>query len=200
MRRIALLAAVVALVASACGGAADAEEGVATIDDTALLDISGTTAAPEMTEEEVLLAFTQCLRDNGLDIDDPTVDAEGNLRLSRPDGAGEQGQDGNEVFGAARQACRELLEGVTLGFRDVDVTELEDQLLAFAACVRDNGYESMPDPDLSGLGNPGQGGGGPFGELDRDDPAFQMAAEQCQDILAGFPREPGGGRGGQGDG
>ena len=69
--------------------------------------------------------------------------------------------------------------------------------------MRDNGYEEMPDPDLSSFGTPGQGGGGPFGQLDRDDPDFIAASEECQDILAGFQRGPGGGgggRGGQGNG
>ncbi|MEN8114577.1 MAG: hypothetical protein ABFS21_09335 [Actinomycetota bacterium] len=32
--------------------------------------------------EEAMLAFTQCLRDQGIDIDDPTVDADGNVRLA----------------------------------------------------------------------------------------------------------------------
>lgn len=195
MKRILMLVAVLALVATACGGTADADEGVASLDDSQTLDLVDPIDDPEPSEEEALLAFTQCLRDNGLDVDDPTVDAEGNLRLSRPNNAGEQTQSSREEFRAAREACSDRLEGVTLGFQDVDQTELEDQLLEFAMCMRENGYEDMPDPDLSNVGTPGQGGGGPFGQLDRDDPAFQAAAEQCQDILAGFDRGAGGGSG-----
>ena len=61
----------------------------------------------------------------------------------------------------------------------------------------------MPDPDFSGT--PGQGGGGgPFGAIDRTDPAFQAASEACQDVLPGVGPGGGGGGlrggGGQGDG
>ncbi len=200
MKRILLLVAVLALVATACGGTADADEGVASLDSSQSLEASDLTVAPQVNEEEALLAFTQCLRDNGVDVTDPTVDAAGNLRLSRPNDAAGQSQDAREEFRAAREACGELLEGVTLGFQDVDQTELEDRLLEFAACMRENGYEDMPDPDLSDFGTLGQGGGGPFGQFDRDDPAFQEAQEQCQEVLAGFGPGPGGGRGAQGTG
>ncbi len=50
----------------------------------------------------------------------------------------------------------------------------------FAACMRDNGFD-MPDPDFSGLALRGDG---PFGEVDLEDPAFESALEQCDDILA----------------
>ena len=58
-------------------------------------------------------------------------------------------------------ACGELLEGATLGFREgFDRTELEDTLVEYAACMRENGYD-MPDPDFSGSGaGPGAGPGG----------------------------------------
>lgn len=197
MKRLPLLIAVLALVATACGGSADADDGVATLDDATLLDTPDASLAPDVSREEALLAFTACMREAGVDIDDPTVDADGNLRIARPNsGAGAEDGDGgnfrNEEFQAAREQCGELLEGATLGFQDQDRTEIEDQLLEFAACVRDNGYD-MPDPDLSNFGTPGQGGGGPFGNIDRDDPAFQDATEACQDILSGFGA--GGGRG-----
>ena len=190
MKRMLLLIAVLALVAAACGGSAGADEGVASLDDSTQLDTVSTTAAPEGTREEALLAFTACLRDEGFDVEDPTVDSEGNLRLARPAEAQEEDFD-RDAYRAAREACDEYLENVTLGFRDEDRTEIEDQLLAFAACVRENGYD-MPDPDFSGT--PGQGGGGgPFGAIDRTDPAFQAASEACQDVLPGVG--PGGGGG-----
>lgn len=202
MKRIMLLVAVMALVATACGGSADADDGVASLDGSVILDGATDTTVATMTEEEALLAFTACLRDAGVDIDDPTVDAEGNLQIGRPNaGAGAAGGDtGNfdrEAFRAAREECDDFLEGVALGFRDTDRTEIEDQLLEFAACVRENGYQ-MDDPDFSGT--PGQGGGGgPFGGIDLEDPAFVAASEACQDALPGFG--PGGGPiGGRGGG
>lgn len=186
MRRVLLLPVVLALVATACGGSAGADDGVASLDASAVIDAGATTAAPEPSQEEALLAFTACLRDQGIDVPDPTMDAAGNLRLARPDTApGDPGFD-RETFRAAREACAEHLQDVTLGFRGEDRTEIEDQLLEFAACVRDNGYD-MPDPDFSA--EPGQGGGGgPFGQIDREDPVFQAAQAACADVLPGIGR------------
>ena len=56
----------------------------------------------------------------------------------------------------------------------------EEALLAFAACMRDNGVE-MPDPQfgLDGKANMGT----LFGELDEDDAAVQAATEACDAYL-----------------
>ncbi len=197
MKRIPILLAALAVVATACGGSADANEGVASLDDSAVLETADPVDAPEMTEEEALLAFTACLRDAGVEIDDPTVDADGNLRIARPNQAAGDGEFDRESFRSARESCSHHLEGVNLGFRAEDRTEIEDQLLEFAACMRDNGYD-MPDPDFSGT--PGQGGGGPFGQIDPDDPAFQTAQEACSEIIDGFGRGVGPGPGGRGAG
>lgn len=208
LRMLALIA-VFGLLVAACGGGAEADAGVASLEDP---DAGQTLAAQEdptaggdetedveQTREEALLAFTACLRENGVDIEDPTVDAEGNVQLTRPGQQGGQGTGGNDEFREAREACADLLEDAALGFRGTDSTELEDNLVEFAECMRDNGYD-MPDPDFSAFG-PGQGGGGgPFGEIDRDDPAFQAASEACEDILAGFGRGAGGRPGGGGNG
>jgi len=202
MKRAPILFASVALAAAACGGSADAAAGVASLDDTAQANVVESAAVPEMTQEEALLAFTACMRENGIDIDDPTVDADGNLRIGRPNaGAGAEGADPDrlrdEEFRTAREDCGELLQGVALGFQQTDRTEFDDQLLEFAACMRDNGVD-MPDPDFTefgpGLGAPGEGEGrgGPFGDIDRSDPDFQAAQEACQDILAGFGSGGGG--------
>ena len=193
MKRIPVLVAALAVLAAACGGSADADDGVASLDDSVVVATTDTAAAADLTEEEALLAFTACLRDAGVDIDDPTVDADGNLRIARPNNAAENPDFDREAFGAARESCSQYLEGVNLGFQAEDRTEIEDQLLEFAACMRDNGYD-MPDPDFSG-GGPGQGGGGPFGQIDRDDPAFQVAQEACSEIIDGFGRGGGPGRG-----
>lgn len=191
MKRILLLVGALAIVASACGAAGNSADGVASLDDSALAETTDTLGAAVMTDEEALFAFAACLRDLGLDIEDPTVDAAGNLRLRPPT----RSEDGPPIDRATVQAeCGHLLEGVSLGFRNQDRTEIEDQLLAFAGCMRDNGYD-MPDPDFNATGQ----GGGPFGPIDRRDPEFQAAAEQCGDILAGFG--PGGrGAGGRGQG
>ncbi len=201
MRRFIFLTAF-ALVAVAC-------DGDAAVDDVASLEGTGTTVASDQTAEEVsteeaLLEFSACMREQGVDMADPTVDADGNVQIQPPQGAGAGADFDFDEIQPAFEECQSFLEDVTLGFQDADLTELQDDLLEFAACMRDNGYD-MDDPDLSAFGAGGGGGGdgppagGPFGEIDQDDPAFQAASAACQDILAGVGFGPGGGaRGGGG--
>ncbi|MDH3730708.1 MAG: hypothetical protein OES13_06255 [Acidimicrobiia bacterium] len=188
MKRILVTAVALALVAAACGGGSRSD-GVASLEDNATPALAagddgsadGATATTEMDPELALLEFTQCLRDNGVDVGDPEVDGDGNLGF----GGRVQGNDleaDREAFQAAREACADILEGVSFEFRDRDRTEIEDTLVEFATCMRDNGYD-MPDPDFSGF-SPGSGGGGPFSEADPEDPAFIAANETCEEVLS----------------
>ena len=200
--RLLALVAIFALIAVACSSAEGADRGVVSLEDAepAGTLAVGDDAVADQTEEEALLAFTACLRDQGLDVADPTVDADGNLQLTRPTGGQGTANFDRQAFRDAREACEGLLDGVTLGFGgDLDLTEFQDSLLEFAQCVRDNGYD-MADPDFTNFGEPGQGGpgGGPFGEIDFDDPAFEAAQEACGDILGDNARFGAGRRGGGG--
>jgi hypothetical protein len=205
MRLRAFLA--LALILAACGGAAaDTGDGVASLEDPTVT----TTAADETADPEAAaIAFTECMRENGVEMEDPTVDADGNVMPGRPTELPEpeEGENGerivaqagevSEELGAAFEECGDLLEGTAFGFTDVDQTELQDQLLELAQCLRDQGLE-VADPDLS---EPGQGGepgqdiepgqGGPFG-IDFQDPAVQAAMEQCQELVPNFAGGPGG--------
>ncbi len=195
------------LVLGACGSGNAEAEGVASLDGqssngVAADDQAGQAAEDaetetELTQEEALLAFAQCMRENGVDMEDPTVDADGNLVFGRFGGQepGQVSDEDRDTLGAAREACSAEFEGAALGFREVDQTALQDNLLAFAQCMRDNGYEEMEDPDFTALGPGagGEGGGGPFGDIDPSDPKFQAAQDECSYIVAGFG--PGDGRG-----
>jgi hypothetical protein len=200
MRFRAFLA--LALTLAACGGAAaDTGDGVASLDYTTVT----TTAADETADPEAAaIAFTECMRENGVEMEDPTVDADGNVMPGRPTELPEpeEGENGERIVAqagevseelrAAFEGCGDLLEGTAFGFTDVDQTELQDQLLELAQCLRDQGLE-VADPDLSG--EPGQdiepGQGGPFG-IDFQDPAVQAAMEQCQELVPNFAGGPGG--------
>ena len=203
VKRLTMIATLLAfgLLAAACSGS-DSGSGVASLEtqtDTAqdLDPTSGDAAVDDsVSDEEAILAFAACLRNQGLDIEDPTVDADGNLRPPRPRDIGE---DDREVMRSAMDACSENLENVAFGLDGADQTERQDQLLEYAACMRDNGFD-MPDPNFSAIGAPGQGGGGPFGAIDRDDPAFQAAQEACADIFGADGHIPGAGPGGGGGG
>lgn len=219
MTPLTLLIAV-AVIATACGSG-ESGTGLATVDDVVVAGDStsdtvaslgdgnaastdGGVPVAEVDIEEAMLAFAQCMRDEGVEMADPELDADGNFRLNLR-GLADAVEVDREVVRIARDACSEYLEGVTQQFQDFDRSEIEDQLLAFAVCMRDNGYD-VPDPDLSFT--PGSGGGdqgeagrvGPFGDIDPQDPVFIAAAEICQtEFSFGGPGGlPGGGRGGVG--
>jgi hypothetical protein len=198
------------LALAACSGTGDDTAGVASLEGEVAAAEAGADsktaddAAPTLEETEArMLEFASCMRAEGIDIGDPVVDADGNVtfggfgpgaRGGDPDGGGPP-----EGIRAAFDSCGGLLDGLQLGGRrgDIDQTELQDTLLEFAQCMRDEGAD-MDDPDFSNFGQPGEGGGpaaggGPFGALDRDDPAVQAATDVCDDLLAGIGRGPGAG-------
>ena len=180
------------LLAAACGGA-DADSGVASLDSETQAEQAEDAAIDSASEEEAVMAFTVCLRDEGLDVEDPIVDDQGNLRPPRMRDIESVDRESAE---AAFESCRSHLGDVTFGLGEEDRTEREDELLAFATCARENGYD-MPDPDFTTPRSPGQGGGGPFAGLDRDDPAFQEILAACSNVFSAGAPIPGAG-GGQG--
>ncbi|MGB5431841.1 MAG: hypothetical protein WBO21_02425 [Acidimicrobiia bacterium] len=202
MRRSIIIAALLAfgLIAASCGGS-ESDSGVASLEtpsqatDNQEQAQSDEAVAEPISDEAAILAFAACLREEGVDVEDPTVDSDGNLRPPRPR---DIGQEDREMVRAAMDSCSKHLESVAFGLDAADRSEREDQLFEYAACMRDHGYD-MPDPDFSTFGEPGQGGsgaggGGPFGAIDQDDPTFQTAQEACADIFGG-DRVPGGGPG-----
>ena len=199
MYRILIAVVALAVVLAACGGSGG--DGVASLGEpTGLVDETNTAAEP--SGEESILAFAQCMRDNGIkDFEDPAFNADGSLEF-RGGGPEAFGDIDRQTLRNAFEACQEHLEGFAFGRGSVDRSEIEDRLVEFAGCMRDpnrGNLSEFPDPDFSNFG-PG-GGGGPFGEegLDFDDPAVQDALEACQDIFGGF-RFGRGGPGGRGPG
>jgi hypothetical protein len=208
-RRRRTVAAVVsiALLVAACGGdeTEDTGSGLATLtDDTAVTE---TTAAPEQNDEEALLAFSDCMRENGVpDFQDPIINADGSIEFVPPPGAGD-GTGPSPELTDAFEVCFPLLEGVALGpgGEDFDLTELQDDLLLLAECLRDNGLDA-DDPNILESFGGNQGDGPPrglaslFGDgVDLTDPKVIGIIEDCAEKLdlAG----PGGGPGPrQGDG
>lgn len=190
MNRFLPLLLALALVGAACSTTTDS--GVASLDDTTAPQGATADDSPEEVDTEaVLLEFAQCMRDNGLpDYEDPTVDENGNPQIFRP--GGQTGEVDRETMRATMEACSEYLEQVQLGFDRPDESERQDQMLALAECLRDQGLE-VDDPDFS-AGGPG--GGGILGDLDRDDPEVQAAMEICIEEAGFTGGGPGGGPGG----
>jgi len=180
MKRIIGLALVLALLTAACGSGDEASDGVASLEATTVTTTAE--AAPDLDQEEAVIALVECLREEGLEVSDPEVDADGNVDLRSLFRQAGESQSDRESFQAGAEACEEEIASVRVSFtRDFDLTEIQDQLIIFAQCMRDNGYD-MDDPDLSNFGQPGNGGGGgPFGDIDPEDPDFISANEACED-------------------
>ena len=179
------LALILALVAGACSGESDSPK-IASLetDSSATSEEAGEAADvdPIAASEAAMLAFTQCLRDEGIDVDDPTIDADGNMQLPPinievPDVVTDPSElpDMSE-FEDMIAPCEEHLEGVVSTFSSADTTEIEDVLLAYAECMRANGVD-MPDPDFSS-------GGGviDLGAIGGED--FEAAEAACSPLLA----------------
>jgi len=157
----AALAAVSLLALAACGGsseAADTAEVASLATDSESTSDSPEPAADEASADEAALEFSQCLRDEGLDVADIGVDAQGNIDVRS---ALRDVDPGTEGFREALDACREILEGVGFGGGRgalADNTEIADAMLEFSDCVRSAGFEDVSDLTLGG---PGQGAGTP---------------------------------------
>ncbi len=141
----------------------------------------------EATDEELALEFAQCMRDNGFDMDDPTVGSDGSIQLF---GGNPPQGDAADDAELAFESCGDILDGAAFVNDVFDDPEFEDRLLEMAQCLRDQGLD-VDDPDMSAIGPGGGGGGGPFGpDFDPQDPDNAEAIESCAYIFAGFT--PGG--------
>jgi len=198
-----------------CGGSASGSDGVAT-----LSGADGSTTATTLSAadaEKALLDWVTCMRGQGLDIADPTVDADGNLSLGGPGraggaaggGAGQGGDAGQggaapnrDAFQGAREVCGDP-PASSFGFNEEDRAAFQESALQLAQCMRKEGITDFADPDFSGAGpgagggGAGQGGGGPFGDVDRTDPKVQAALATCRTQLGDAGVQlPGGARAG----
>ena len=106
-----------------------------------------------LTDEQIATNFTTCLREQGFDVPDPELNADGtvNLRGIRQ----KLVQDPNFDFRQqktrqAMEACVPLLEGATFAQEQSaeDQIALQDNLLTFAQCLRDAGVD-VKDPQFS---------------------------------------------------
>jgi hypothetical protein len=166
----AALLAVSALAVAACGAEDTGGDG-------------GTGAnAREQENRDAMLAFTKCMRENGVDIPDPEPGQRG-LRISPPKGTSPATME------AADKACRKHLEKMKgPELTDEQKEEFKQAALAQSKCMRKHGID-MPDPTFDEDGGAqiriGKGSG-----IDPEDPEFQKAQEECRKENPGlFPDE-----------
>ena len=145
-RRQLILSSVVAvaafaLLAAGCGGGGSAA-GVASV-------ASSTTAVTTTTTtQNGLVAFSSCMRSNGVsNFPDPQRLAGGNLKLTL-----HQLGANSPHFQAAMSACNHLLPNGGSGSPETaqqQRTRLADEL-SFAGCMRSHGVARFPDPTAQG--------------------------------------------------
>jgi hypothetical protein len=189
-RRGLILVAALGLLLAACSGGESAE-GIASLQDgTTTEQGSSTTAAAAVDPEQAMLDFTACMREHGVDMPDPEINSAGGgfaFGITVEGEAGE-GPDNAEMqkMQEADEACRYLLEGVVQGFERPDMSEMQDQMLAFSQCMREHGVD-MPDPVFSEDGSVTMFGGPGDPGMDPGDTTFQAAQEACQEVFGGGP-------------
>ena len=185
------LAGAIALSLALVSGAAAQ---VATLSEPA--EEAAASAVPSLVDadaEDALLDWAQCMRDNGVEMDDPRLGAEGG-RFGIGAGGGEPAFDPmSSDFQTAMESCGNVLEAMRPDVDAAEEAERAEQQLVIAACMRDLGWD-FPDPAT----------GGGFGAqirfldeagIDPQDPGFQTDITSCQ-AEAGFELGPPGSDGG----
>lgn len=184
-RRLLNLFAVPALALALAACSTPSNAGVATLDEAAGAE-AGEASDPEDAEAE-MQKWIECMRENGADLPDATVDEDGGFqvrrRIERGEGAPAVGAVRvGEDFQKAAEECGDPPRIAGAGPSEQDLEQMQENALKLAQCMRDEGIEDFPDPDFSRRG-PGAGVrvtvGGPFGGVDMDDPRVQAAFEKC---------------------
>lgn len=156
-----------ALVLTGCGSGDDGKD-VASAESGAARDSkeggsSGGDSGKEPDRKEGAMKFAQCMRENGIAMEDPQ---DGRLTL-KGEGVPKDKMD------KAQKACAEHLpQGDGRGKVDEKAVE---NMRKYAKCMRENGVEDFPDP--------APGGGIKIGPEQGRNPNFKKAEETCKNAL-----------------
>ena len=156
------------MVFTVCTIGGEESQGVVTIDSTT----ATTVLNEEITFEEGVLNFAQCMREEGINFPDPTFDIDGNPQFDNLE------IDNEDEFERAFENCEDILRNALPEQFDLDPeveAALVDASLEFSQCMRDQGID-FPDP------KPGEFGFFAFRDADIDfgSEAVQEAFEICQ--------------------
>ncbi|WP_455355224.1 hypothetical protein [Streptomyces sp. SYSU K217416] len=116
--------------------------------------------------------FVNCMRENGVDMEDPDPET-GKLDMQSVMGGGA----GSDALRKAMEACRDKAPQSMKdrGNQNPDAKQLEN-MKKFAACMRENGVD-MDDPGPEGFDQ---------GSMNMSDPNFQDAMGECREYLSGM--------------
>jgi hypothetical protein len=179
---VAVAAATSALLAAGCGGGASGAK-VAQVETT-----QTTTTESSVTGRsrgDALVAFSVCMRKNGVPkFPDPEA-VDGGMRLSF---GSENGIHPNAPqFKRAQRACQKLLPNGGKSSAQEQARHLQEAL-DFARCIREHGVPTFPDPKASGDGGIEWEGGDIMASAQ-----FEAADQACRKLVPGAP--PGSGPG-----
>jgi hypothetical protein len=160
-----LLVLVISLILTACGS--DSND-VPSLEATSFPD-----AKDEVIDDEALvMEFAECLRREGMEVTDPTVDADGNVQMPE---LVEGATATKEEWIAAYDVCGQIIESITLEKKEVDRSTQLEEYLEIAACMNEAGFDvSEPtaealDTWMTDLKN----------TIDWDDPDAQDVIDSC---------------------
>lgn len=163
----AMVLVLTAVLAAGCGGDdSDTDSGAAS---------GGSSAASGNSDQGV--KYSECMRENGVpEFPDPV-----NGRLQLRAGPDSGIRPDSPEFKAAQEACQDLAPaGAQTG--GGGNPQMQEQVLEYAKCMRENGVPDFPDPQFEGGGVRMQLPQG----VSEDSPQFQKAQQACQDIMSGL--------------
>jgi hypothetical protein len=159
-----LLGLLLALVA--CSGGGGKPGGVASLGDGKAT--STTSAGGSQDERQADLAYARCMRQHGVNMPDPKVEANGRTEWQLPSGM----RKDDPRLKAAQQACRQYRANG--GQAQRPSPQQQQEMVAFARCMRQHGV-NIPDPKVTAEGILQELPRG----LDPDDPRVSAAEHAC---------------------
>lgn len=182
MRRFPLVLLCLTVVACSRGGdaAPDVPDAADLVETTTTTVPTTTTLSPRLGFEQASLEFTTCMREEGIDLPDLRLDAQGRPVLG--DVLEEVDTTSVEFRGALATCASILADSGALDLSaDPEIQAIVmDQLQQFSECMRDEGLDQFPDPvpGFTGTGSPY-----PLELIPFNDPLFAQAATACQEII-----------------
>lgn len=95
-----------------------------------------------LDDEAKVIAFVEYMRDEGMQLMDPVVDADGNVQ---PPEVVEGVTYTREEWATPYAVCGQHIEGISFGKESEDMNEQLDQMFALATCLNEKGY-SVDEP------------------------------------------------------
>ncbi len=92
----------------------------------------------ESNDEALVMEFADCLRNEGMQVTDPTIDSEGNIQMPE---LVENATATKDEWIAAYEVCGEIIENITFAKKEVDRSAQLEQYLEVAACMNEAGFD-----------------------------------------------------------